>query len=105
MQVRTSEDPTGEIDKIKTKVAAAIVELYPTATRYGVSSSDQGNHGYLLSDVGFDDDTVITQDSARFSELAEELDDELRNLSWGAFGDRDQDSAFDVDITTGTIIR
>lgn len=97
--------PADTTDETVRQVAAAILALYPTATSYGVSSSDQGYCGYLLTQVGFADDTVITHDSDRFTELANEQDDELRNLSWGAFGDTNADSAFDVDISTGRIIR
>ena len=89
------------------QIAAAMIrEMYPTATRYGVSSSDQGRFGYTLSDVSFDDGTVITHDSGTFAALAEEVEAEvLADLSWGAFGDRNADSEFDVDIDTGRIIR
>lgn len=86
-------------------VAAAITRLFPTATFYGLSSNDQGNYGYTLVSVGFEDSTIIDADSDRFTELAIELYDALGDLSWGAFGDRNRDSDFDVDITTGKIIR
>lgn len=99
-------DTDTDTDATKQKIAALILELYPSATRYGVESSDQNQgYGYLLSDVGFDD-TTITRDSGTFTALAERIDDELLlDLDWGAFGDRNADAAFDVDITTGRIMR
>jgi hypothetical protein len=91
--------------RIVAEVSAAILELYPSATRFGVSSADQDDYGFWLIDVGFDDDVVITQDSGTFAELVEKLHHHFRSLSWGVFGDHNDDADFDVDIRTGRIIR
>jgi hypothetical protein len=89
-----------------TGIAAAIRQRYPSASWYSVTSSDQGDSGYLLTGVGFDDSTVITYDSDSFARLAERIDDDYtRALPWGVFGDRDEDSSFDVDLDTGRILR
>ncbi len=93
-----------DIEAAKARIAAAIRGQYPSAARYGVESSDQGHSGYLLRRVLFDDET-IGYDQVSFNQLADAVDDDLRSLAWGAFGDRDRDSDFDVDIFTGRIFR
>jgi hypothetical protein len=88
------------------EVIETIRKQYPTATSFEVSSSDQGHYGYWLYAVKFDDDTVIDGNSGTFAKLANTVqDDWLADLSWGAFGDTNADSGFDVDMTTGRIIR
>jgi hypothetical protein len=87
------------------EISAAVVAMYPQATRFGVASKDQTvGVGYTLIDVGFDD-TTITHDSGTFAAFADDLDNELGDLPWGSFGDADRTSSFDVDIKTGQIIR
>jgi hypothetical protein len=96
-------DDTNE--QLKDRVAAAILDMYPNAVRYGVTSSDQGHSGYLLTHVRSGEDFEINPDSEEFARLGEGVDDDLALLRWGAFGDRNRDSEFEVDIVTGQIVR
>jgi len=83
----------------KADVAAAIKAKYPTAQSYEVYSSDQSNSGYELGEVMLDDGTELIDE-----ELAEAVWEDLIWLRWGAFGDRNSDSQFEVDITTGRML-
>jgi hypothetical protein len=80
---------------------AAIRAAYPTAATFKVSSSDQGSYGYFLENVTLADGTVLsTEEQAVASRLMPALD-VLIDLDWGSFGDRNEDSLFEVSMTTG----
>lgn len=87
-------------------IVNAVRQAFPTAVRFGVSSSDQRHSGYNLDSVQLADGTTIDSGTT-FDALTqtEPIDQDLFNLSWGAFGDRNADSCFDVDMDTQRIVR
>ncbi len=85
-------------------IIAAIRATFPNATRFGVSSADQGPYGYVLTDI-----TLSTGETIDSGEAFDELDrgtvgDLLRDLDWGTFGDSNRDATFDVELSSGRMV-
>lgn len=85
------------------RVNALIREKYPTAERYGVTSSDQGFYGYLLIDVTMSNGEGVSVENEDMAELEEAVNILLMDMDWGSFGDEDEVSTFDVDMSTNQI--
>lgn len=85
---------------------AAVLEQHPDAVSFSVTSSDQDSYGYYYRYTTLADGTRVDEelfDEERYTPLEE--DERLTDLDWGAFGDKDSDSTFDVSTVTGRIIR
>lgn len=99
--------PAESSDTVVQRVCRLILATWPTAATFSVSSSDQDHYGYFLVSVTLANGESLNGDNdGTFEQFADTIGiDWLGDLSWGAFGDRGSESSFDVDVTTGKIIR
>lgn len=86
-------------------LARKIRAMYPDAKTYCLTPTGRREGYRLIGVIMSDDSTTVTLDSGHFEEFSNSASRYVEDMPQGAFGEDREADYFDVDMSTGQIIR